>query len=159
MKTTITNRRSIEAESGDIYRLEAKERTLHIQTTYGSVVINFNRPGLNVRVLAGPDSFLVPEGQRTDYSLAEKQLELRAFDQVTLGEMDADPTLKDQVHKWIVRKREAKAHADRQAGLRPGTVCSECGRTVKQAEFSRGEAAFCKAEVVSEEDYGKEAKG
>jgi hypothetical protein len=36
---------------------------------------------------------------------------------------------------------------------KPGAVCSECGRTVTEAEYSKGESNCCKAPVVPEEEY------
>ena len=39
---------------------------------------------------------------------------------------------------------------------KPGTVCSDCGKTVTNREYSSGVSSCCKADVVPEEDYGKE---
>jgi hypothetical protein len=36
---------------------------------------------------------------------------------------------------------------------KPGSVCSKCGRTVTEAEYSGGQSACCKAEVTAEEFY------
>ena len=37
--------------------------------------------------------------------------------------------------------------------LKHGAVCSECGRTVTEREYSLGESECCKQDVVSEEEY------
>jgi len=39
---------------------------------------------------------------------------------------------------------------------KPGTVCSYCGRTVREREYSSGESTCCHVEVTAEEFYGKE---
>ena len=39
----------------------------------------------------------------------------------------------------------------------PGAVCSNCGRTVTEGEYSYGGSNCCNADVIAEEFYGKEA--
>lgn len=41
--------------------------------------------------------------------------------------------------------------------MNAGKVCSECGRTVTQAEYSSGETNCCHAEVIPEEDFEHQA--
>lgn len=51
---------------------------------------------------------------------------------------------KDRVKE--VEARSKKKH---------GSVCSDCGRTVTEAEYSGGQSVCCDAEVCGEEFYGK----
>lgn len=37
----------------------------------------------------------------------------------------------------------------------PGAVCSNCGKTVSEGEYSEGQSNCCKQDVVPEEEYGK----
>jgi hypothetical protein len=37
-----------------------------------------------------------------------------------------------------------------------GAVCSECGSTVSEGEYSLGESLCCTAEVIPQDEYGKE---
>jgi hypothetical protein len=47
-------------------------------------------------------------------------------------------------------------HPDREMEQEhPGAVCSDCGRTVTNGEYSYGGSNCCKADVVAEEEYGK----
>jgi hypothetical protein len=39
--------------------------------------------------------------------------------------------------------------------IKPGAVCSNCGRTVTESEYSSGESVCCGKEVIAEEEYGK----
>lgn len=44
---------------------------------------------------------------------------------------------------------------DGQSPLKPGAVCSWCGRTVTEREYSSGESTCCHKEVTAEEFYGR----
>jgi hypothetical protein len=39
-----------------------------------------------------------------------------------------------------------------------GVVCGECGQTVSHSEYSQGQSLCCRADVVAEEDYGKDSR-
>lgn len=54
----------------------------------------------------------------------------------------------------MTRMMKRAKQQKREIGLEhPGAVCSECGRTVTQAEYSSGEAMCCHADVVPEEQF------
>lgn len=44
---------------------------------------------------------------------------------------------------------------DEMKKLHHGAVCSDCGRTVTNGEYSKGESNCCKKDVVPEEEYGR----
>ena len=73
--------------------------------------------------------------------------------------------LNDALHKELARRAKSAArptginpqHRNEQSEMEqehPGAVCSDCGRTVTNGEYSYGGSNCCKADVVPEEQYG-----